>query len=99
MRVVVVILFSMLPLSAYADPACEDPYANCMASCVTERSAERCMQRCMAKRDRCLVLNRPKRATEKDAQAPTGPRANTPASYDALRRTRREGVSYGDWVR
>ena len=99
MHIVVVMLFSMLPLSACADPACEDVYASCMASCVIERSAERCMQGCMAKRDRCLTLNLPKRATEKDAQATRDPRAKTPASYDALRRARPEGVTYGDWVR
>ena len=47
-----------------ADPACIGPYSVCMAACTTELMAERCMQRCMTDRDRCVVLNLPRRVAE-----------------------------------
>jgi len=40
-------ILTVLPSSMRGEPACEDSYASCMASCATDRSAERCMQGCI----------------------------------------------------
>ena len=62
-------ILTVLPSSMRGEPACEDSYASCMASCATDRSAERCMQGCMARRNQCVIINLPKRAAEQEALA------------------------------
>jgi hypothetical protein len=67
--ILVLLVLTVLPSSLRAEPACEDSYASCMASCATDRSAERCMQGCMARRNQCVIINLPKRAAEQEALA------------------------------